>query len=252
MKKLFTLLMAGLMVFSMAACSDDSATTTPAGDPAATTTKPTTTPGKTTPKPYEDPDKDPNAPDDWTILEATTDWHFKLFNCPFNRDAEVQFDPATDEMAQWFAEKGEEWYKDEAILADMKTWPTQTAPMGDRYDGLGENGSPIGWANDTHGIICYQTVTLTAEQIEWLTYCDETSVYMDIWYDNAFYIYINGTLVFSDDANGGDGDWVDTMGPVDFEVDVSKLFVEGENDIVVTLKDCWGGREFIMGIECIY
>ncbi len=248
MKKLLTLLLAGLMVFGLVACTtEEPADTTVGGDTtvATTTKKPDVTPAPPV-------TTDPNKPDDWTLLEAASDWHYQLFTCPFVRDAEVQFDPETDEMAKWFAEKGEEWYKDETLLAEMATWPTQTAPMGDRYDALGENNSPIGWANDVNGIICYQQINLTAEQMEWIAQADEYNIYMDVFYDNAFYVYINGTLVYSHDANGGEGDWNESMEPVDFQVDVRDLFKEGANDIVVTLKNCWGGREFIMSIECLY
>lgn len=136
----------------------------------------------------------------------------------------------------------------------MATWPTATAPMGDRYDRLGDNGSPIGWANDTHGIICYATFNLTAEQMEWVGKAELNDIYMNVFYDNAFYLYINGELVFFEDANGGEGDWNEAQEPVDFMdgVDIRTILKAGENTVVAKLKDCWGGREFIMGLECVY
>ncbi|MBQ7354991.1 MAG: hypothetical protein IJW62_05685 [Clostridia bacterium] len=254
MKKLFATLLAGLMAFSMVACAGGSADTTTAGgadgNTGATTAATTTKRVITTPAPAEP--SNPDAPEDWTILEAASDWHYKMFSCPFDRDNGAIFPADTDEMAKWLAEQGEEWYKDADLIAEMATWPTQTAPMGDRHLGLGDNNSPIGWANEINGIICYQQIELTAEQIASLEYAAEDSIYMDVFYDNAFYVYINGTLVFSDDANGGEGDWNEAMEPVDFDVSVKDLFVEGKNDIIVTLKNCWGGREFIMSIECLY
>ncbi len=255
MKKFLTLFMACMIVFGMTSCAaEEASTTVPNNDtPPATTTSPTTTTNSTSPIPLPGTtDEKPDTPADWTLLPEQTDWHYQIFYCPFNANAAVKYDPATDDMVKWMTEKGEEWYKDEAVLAEMKSWPTHTAPMGDRYDALGDGNSPIGWSGDKHGLICYQTVTLTAEQAEWLTYCEEYSIYMNIFYDNCIYVYINGTLAFSNDANGGEGDWNNAMEPVDFHVDASKLFHEGENDIVVTMKDGWGAREFIMAIECMY
>lgn len=251
MKKILSLLLAGMMLLGMASCTKDAPDTT---TPAASTT---TTAGTTTKKPVttlpqvERPD---DMPDDWVLLESQYEWHYKLFNCPFDRDNGAIFPEETDEMAKWLAEKGEEWYKDPELLAEMATWPTATAPMGDRYDRLGDNGSPIGWANDVHGIICYATFNLTAEQMEWVGKAEINDIYMNVFYDNAFYLYINGELVFFEDANGGEGDWNESQEPVDFMdgVDIRTILKEGENTVVAKLKDCWGGREFIMGLECVY
>ncbi len=253
MKKIFSLLLAGMMVLGMAACAtEENPDATTNGQGGATTTVGTTTRPLTTPEPTEP--VNPNSPADWTLLEKASDWHYKIFTCPFDREGLGAFIPEEDTMAAWFEEKGEEWYKDPAVLAEMAEWDYMTAPMGDRYDALEDNGAAdtSGWAFDDNGIICYQQINLTAEQIEWIKVAQDDSIYMDVWYDNAFYVYINGTLVFSHDANGGEGDWTDAVTPVDFDVDVRDLFVEGDNDIVVTLKNCWGGREFIMSIECLY
>lgn len=250
MKKILSLLLAGMMLLGMASCGneDPADTTTTAG---TTTAKTTTTTAKTTRPQEVRPD---DLPDDWTLLASQYEWHYKLFNCPFDRDNGAIFPEETDEMAQWLAEKGEEWYKDEALLAEMATWPTATAPMGDRYDNLGEGNSPIGWAGDVHGIICYATFELTAEQMEWVAKAGQNDIYMNIFYDNAFYLYINGELVYSDDANGGEGDWNEAQEPVDFAegVDIRTILKEGENTVVAKLKDCWGGREFLLGLECVY
>jgi hypothetical protein len=250
MKKILSLLLAGLMMVSVVACTTDTpdATTT---TPAASTTTVKTTTQKTTHEQIERPD---DMPEDWILLESQYEWHYKTFVCPFNRDADPQFDPETDEMAKWLAEKGEEWYKDPAVLADMATWPKATAPMGDRYDKLGDGNSPIGWGGDTHGLICYATFELTAEQMEWVAKAELNDIYMNVFYDNAFYLYINGELVFFEDANGGEGDWNESQEPVDFMdgVDIRTILKEGENTVVAKLKDCWGGREFLFGLECVY
>lgn len=261
MKKLFALLLAGLMVFSMASCADDNtdpADTTTGGN--TTTVATTTKPAITTPPSIEP--EDPNALDNWTLMPLETDWHYKIFNCPTltnSGDEGTSYDPDQDEMAQWLAEKGEEWYKNADVLSEMAGWDIQTAPMGDRYDRLGDGNSPIGWAGDNHGLICYTTFELTAEQMNWVAAAEQNDIYMDVWYDNTFYIWINGTLVYSHDGEGapqnsGGADWNDALEPVDFDedVDIRKILKEGENTIVVTLKDGWGGREFILALECVY
>ena len=213
MKKILSLLLAGMMLLSMASCtSEDPADTTPAGT--TTTTVGTTTKKPVTTRPQiQKPD---DLPEDWTLLESQYEWGYKLFNCPFDRDNGAIFPEETDEMAAWFAEKGEEWYKDPAVLADMATWPKATAPMGDRYDNLGDGNSPIGWGGDVHGIICYATFTLTAEDMEKVAKAGLNDIYMNVFYDNAFYLYINGELVYFDDANGGEGDWNESQEPGDF------------------------------------
>lgn len=186
-------------------------------------------------------------------MESAVDWHYKIFNCPNTVDANVAtFDSETDEMAQWLADKGENWYVD--AIEDMKSWDVKTAPMGDRYDPVGEGNSPIGWSGDAHGLITYTTFDLTAEQMGWVAQADLNDIYMNIWYDNTLYLYINGTLVFSHDNEGASGDWNDAQTAVDFaeDVDIREILKEGENTVVASLKDGWGGREFIMSLECVY
>lgn len=257
MKRILSLLLAGMMVLGMASCTSGEAnSTTTAG---ATTEATTTRRVITTPPPISE-DK-PSDLEDWTLLELASDWHYKIFKCPYTDaegnpkgDAGGVFLYDTDEMAQWMNEKGEEWYKNPDVIAEMAAWDTKTAPMGDRYDRLGDGNSPIGWAGDYHGIVCYTTFELTAEQMELVGKAEANDIYMNVFYDNAFYVYINGVPVFSHDAGGEAGDWVDSMVFVDFEegIDIRKILKEGTNEIVVTLKDCWGGREFIMSLECQY
>lgn len=264
MKKLFATLLAGLMAFSMVACAGGSADTTTAGgadgNTGATTAATTTKRVITTPAPAEP--EDPNAPEDWTLLPLESDWHYQIFNCPTlynSADEGTAYDPDLDEMAAWIAKYGDDWYKNEEALAEMAAWPIQTAPMGDRYLALGDGNSPIGWSGDAHGLICYTTFELTEEQMGWVKYSELYDIYMDVWYDNTFYIWINGTLVYSHDGEGapqanGGADWNDALEPKDFadDIDIREVLKEGENTIVVSLKDGWGGREFILGIECLY
>lgn len=258
MKKILTLLLAGVMVFGMVACTSqedpDAAKTTVATTTTATQKVQTTPPGLDIPN--------PDLPEDWTLLPLQTDWHYKLFSCPTlygSPEEGAAYDPELDEMAAWITEKGEEWYKDETVLAEMATWEVKTAPMGDRYDGVGDGNSPIGWAGDVHGLIGYTTFELTEEQMEWVGKAELHTICMNVWYDNTFYIWINGTLVYSHDGAGapqssGGNDWNDSLSYVDFseDVDIREILKEGENTIVVSLKDGWGGREFIMALEAIY
>lgn len=258
MKKILSILLAGMMVLGMASCGSADADSTTAG----TTTAVTTTKRVITTPPSMPDDDRPDGVDDWTLMELQTNWHYKLFNCPtlYNSGAEgVAFDPEQDEMAKWLAEKGEEWYKNPDVIAEMATWEVQTAPMGDRYDGLGDGNSPIGWSGDKHGIICYTTFELTEEQMGWVELAEENDIYMNVWYDNTFYIWINGTLVYSHDGMGasqdnGGADWNDALEFVDFDegIEIGDILKQGENTIVVSLKDGWGGREFIMSLECQY
>ena len=241
----------------------------------AVTTRPTSTtepadttqmPAQTTRAPITTPPPpvitEPCLPDDWTLMPLLTDWHYRTFYCPtlYNNSNEgVLYDPYEDEMAAWLEEKGDGWYKNPDVLEEMSNWPTRTAPMGDRYDALGENGSPIGWSGDDHGLICYTTFELTGEEMSWVEMADVNDIYMDVWYDNTFYIWINGTLVYFHDGEGapqdeGGNDWNDYLEPIDFMdgVDIREVLKEGTNEIVVSLKDSWGGREFILGLKCVY
>ena len=262
MKKLFSILLAGLMVFGMAACAGETATdeTTVPGDGATTPGATTIRPAITTPN--MDPGGSPEGFEDWELLELATDWHYMIFNCPTlhsSGDEGTEYDPEQDEMAAWLAAKGEDWYKNPDVIAEMAAWDVKTAPMGDRYDGLGDGNSPIGWAGDAHGLICYTTFELSAEQMTWVAAAGINDIYMNVWYDNTFYIWINGTLVYFHDGEGapqgqGGADWNDALEGVDFmdDVDIREILKEGTNEIVVSLKDGWGGREFILGLDCIY
>lgn len=249
MKKVLTVLLAVLMAGSMVACGgDDAATTTAAAGTttaAATTTKaPSTT---------QAPDETEEPSKEFTLLPDDAEWAYKLFMCPYtpgpNGNEGGSFDPATDEMAQYI-EANPEWYKNAATLS--ADWTKAQAPFGDRTSGFTEGQSPIGWAGETHGIMLYTTFELTADQFALISAASGQDVYMNLFYDNACYVYINGTLVFSNDANCGPNDWNEAQEPVDFNAEglvYSELFKEGTNEIAVSLKDCWGGREFLMGLE---
>lgn len=248
MKKVLTLLLAALMATSLFACgsdSDDNTDTTPASTTAASTTAASTTAAATTKAPDE-PQQPTTENKSFTLFEDTLDWAYKVFNCPYSGSgAGGSFAPATDEMATYITENPE-WYKNGATLA--ADWPKAAAPFGDRA----ASQSSIGWEGDAHGLMLYTTFDLTADQLALLKTAKEGDIYMNLFYDNTCYIYINGTLVFSEDANFQSGDWNEEQEPVDFnadELDLASLFKEGTNEISVSLKDCWGGREFIMSLE---
>jgi len=250
MKKVLTLLLAALMVTSLFACGNDSdnkTDTTPASTTAASTTAASTTAAATTKAPDEP--QQPTEDKSFTLFEDTLDWAYKVFNCPYtpgsNGDAGGSFDPATDEMATYITENPE-WFKNGATLT--ADWPKSAAPFGNRAT----SQSPIGWEGDAHGLMLYTTFDLTADQLALLKTAKEGDVYMNLFYDNTCYIYINSTLVFSEDASCQSGDWNEEQEPVEFNadgLDLASLFKEGTNEISVSLKDCWGGREFIMSLE---
>ncbi len=253
MKKVLSVILAALMTASMAAglvsCNDDQGNSASTDNnttaPAATTVKPVVTDA-----PDDPDDPDDSAKEDWTLMADDSYWNYMLFECPFTgeQDGTGTFPEDTDEMAKYIADHPD-WMTD---YETMKTWEKYQAPMGDRALALGDGNSPIGWAGDTHGILLYGSFELTAEQLQLVKESNQGDICMNMWYDNTIYIYINGELVYSNDANCAAGDWNDKQEYIDFDVDIREILKEGTNEVTVSLKDCWGGREFLMGIECIY
>lgn len=245
MKKVLSVLLAALMAASMVACGGDDAAETTAD--AATTTKAPAAQTTVAPSGDDEVEEPDDEPEEVTLMADDYEWHYMLFNCPYVGAEGGSFTPETDEMAAYLADHPE-WYTETETMA---AWPTAQAPFGDRQLGGPEGSSPIGWAGDVHGIMLYTTFELSAENYELVKNAEPGEVYMNMFYDNAIYMYINGTLVFSHDANCGAGDWNESQSFVDFSGDfenINEVLKEGTNEIAVSLKDCWGGREFIMGL----
>lgn len=130
---------------------------------------------------------------------------------------------------------------------DVSEWQTANAPLGDRI-----GSSPIGWGGwdqEPHGLLC-----VTKFNVENLDELADTEFYMNIFYDNTIYVYINGNLVFSHDGQNADGDhvndpdWVDNYTDIDFTESINQYLVEGENTLAISLLDGWGGRELDLAI----
>lgn len=164
-------------------------------------------------------------------------WNYALTNT----DGFDAFNASTDASGNLWNSKN---YK---MTADWKYDASLKAPYGDRVTGQNSN---IGWGTgedtDPHGLFLRKTFTVSDpadyKNGKWL---------INTFYDNTIYIYINGQLVYSHDANGGNGDW--TEGYAVFELaNVENLLVSGENTVAISLKDGWGGREFDLGLYAVY
>ena len=245
-RKYSMLLATGLSLCALlAACDATPSDTIPATD--STTTAITTTTGNRTTTDQSNPDT-PTPTTTLAILEFQTEWHYKTFLCPYDSTTVGgSFDPETDEMAKWLAEQGDQWYIH--AIDEMKTWDITIPPLGDRFDF--STGISTDWQGDRNGIILYTTFNLTAEDLKKIQSAGQNDIYMELFYDNTISIFINGTHVYEHN-NGTDGwDWNDELSVVPFNStsDIRSILREGENTVVVSLKNTYGGREFIMCME---
>ena len=160
------------------------------------------------------------------------------------KGAEFQCKTLTTEEFNTFIAENPTW-KDADY--DVSEWQTANAPLGDRL-----GSSPIGWGGidqEPHGLLC-----VTKFNVESLDELADTEFYMNIFYDNTIYVYINGNLVFSHDGQNADGDhvnepdWVDNYTDKDFTESINQFLVEGENTLAISLLDGWGGRELDLAI----
>jgi hypothetical protein len=262
MKRKISLFLAALMVVSSAAflasCSgsEESGTDTTTDGGADTSAAATTTAAAATTSATTTTENSvvitPLVPDETYLVgyQAETEWHYKVFSAPYSSSgAGGTFSEDTDEFAAYQASMG--WENGVAtlpdgVIEDMATWPTASGAFGDR----GNYDTDIGWSGDNHGLMLMATFDI--DDLDTLKSSYE-NVSLWAFFDNTMYVYINGTLVFADDANCQSGDWNDAyayLGPDGgscdqyFEVeDLKDVLVQGTNTIVVTLKDCWGGRE---------
>lgn len=174
---------------------------------------------------------------DVTYFGRGSDWHYSLFDCPYTDGegtidggaAGGYFDEATDEMAKFIAENPDFMTNTELL----SSWPVATAPMTNVAE----------WAGSTHGLICYKTFTV--EDLEEAFAADR--LVWDANYDNAIHVYLNGVEIYTDDGECVNQDWANGQFTLDAEL-MAQTLKEGENYIVVTIKDGWGGREFDAGL----
>lgn len=177
------------------------------------------------------------------FFDPGAEWHYKVFYCPYtDGNGEIDgsapggyYDEATDEMAKFIAENPN--FTTDAEM--LKSWPTAKSP----FSAVAEE---IGWTGSNHGLILYRTIEIT--DVEKLKTADYFDWYC--FYDNTIHVYLNGTEIFVDDGNCVAQDW--NGGLTHYELDtatVAELFKQGENHLVVTIKDAWGGREFNAGFS---
>lgn len=286
MKKIASLLLAALMVATLASCGDSeetpagssgassdnggsSAVTTTENTPASTSADPGNTPEST----EGDTDTTPTTPAGGSTLilvSPTATYKYRVFSAPYSAGgAGGEYDPAADELADYMSGLG--WNLGDAelpadALNDIKAFEDEAqGPFGDcdvsRYWDENEeplsNNADVDWAGDNHGLILYTTFNIeNLEQFK--EQYEELLVYF--WYDNTPSVYLNGKLVLyrNTELTGNPGDWVDNFdlvdpGDVAFEPlgddTLMDRLVQGENTLVIVMKDAWGGRECCFEID---
>ena len=268
MKKILSLCMSAvLLTATLASCNNTVAETTVDTTAAATTTAATTVP---TPPPV-DPSIGEDGVNDYNgiyccLIDRAGDWSYKLFSMTYtgvdgDRTNPATFDPETDTMAQYMAEHnwamGDEKMP-QSVLDDVSNWQTSQGPFGDNGS---YNEVDIGFAGDNHGLMISTTFTIT-DLDELLN--DFKNIDIFSHYDNNVSIYLNGTLVYRHDiAESKTVDWTgkyENLGDYFFRTGVNayyigdaqlrELLVEGENSLLAMVKDAWGGRVLVVGMEC--
>lgn len=255
MKRIISVLLVLTMALTMfVACetgkTDETTTTTPKK---TTTTRPPLVPGD-------------ELPDDKILIKETEyDWKCKTVTVTWEGDDYLT--RSVDGFGD-FVSANPDWMKPGF---DDEEWITKAAPFGDRISQ--SNADAIGWTNDNHGLFVRTTFALTKEDIDSIK-DGKSSLYMYVWYDNTCYIYINGTEVFVHDDSDlfqegtpgnsdslGVHDWLDGYESIYFdgsdehqtyEGNIADILVEGQNTFAVSLLDCWGGREFDLGLAIEY
>jgi hypothetical protein len=175
---------------------------------------------------------------DLELIPQGADWQYTVFNCPYIDGEGVEnggaagghFEP--DEMADYIAAHPD-------FMSDTATassWPTGTAPM---------SSGAQGWEGSSHGLMLYKTFTVDSTAA--IKDCDEIDLFGD--YDNAVHIYLNGVEIYTDDGEAVTQDWqYGINAALDKDLVMSTL-KDGENFLVVTVKDAWGGREWNCGLR---
>lgn len=124
-----------------------------------------------------------------------------------------------------------------------RRWKVCNAPLGDRL--VPANADVTGWKGDNHVLFARQKFNVDLSKL------DAEDLYLDVYYDNTVYIYINGNLVYSDDnAVTGANDWTDSYKLIKLS-GAAKYLVNGTNIIAVSLQDKTGGRELDMSVYAV-
>ena len=281
MKKLFSLVLSAVILTSaatlLASCSDnasaeDTTAATTAGTTVSTTATTTTTKPDTAPAPET---QDPNITtstgkdgvDDYNgvyhgLVYRDDEWSYKLFSMKYTGADGDRENPATyenDTMAEYM--DSHNWTMGaetvpQSVLDDVKNWTTSYGPFGDDGD---YNEVDIGFAGDNHGLIITQTFNIADVQ-ELLE--DFSRIQIKCHYDNTAAIYLNGTLVyrhFVGETNTPDwtgnyenlSTYAEGVGAYYIGDDAMRaLLKDGDNTLMGMVKDGWGGRVLVLGMEC--
>ena len=268
MKKILSVILCITMLMSLAAaftsCTDNNAVETTAGKteaPATTTTAKITTADDKKPDVTTVDDGGEEIPDSVMIISPDEqEWHYKVFLCPYSSTAQNgTYDAEQDEFEKFYVDHS--WEHDaedlpNGLIDEMKEWPTAVGPFGDADSGV--EHTDIGWTDDNHGLMLYTTFTIDNLEEFKKNYAN---LEIWVWFDNTPTFYLNGKLIYHMDTEvtGNPADWVDGitfLDPEDMKFedyfaedittanDIFNYLVEGENTLVVTLKDAWGGRKF--------
>ena len=175
---------------------------------------------------------------DITFFDQNQEWQYTVFKAPYidgNGEAEGSaagghFEP--DELADYIAAHPD-FMTD---TATAKSWATGKAPM---------SSGAAGWEGENHGLMLYKAFNV--DSVEALKSCDEFNLYGD--YDNAIHVWLNGVEIYTDDGEAVNQDWqYGINASLDKDLVLSTL-KDGENYMIVTVKDAWGGREWNCGFR---
>ena len=175
---------------------------------------------------------------DLTFFDQGSEWHYTVFTAPYidgNGEAEGSaagghFEP--DGLADYIA-ANPNFMTDTATAA---AWPTGKSPM---------SSGAAGWTGENHGLMLY--TTFTVDSVADVKNCDEFNLYGD--YDNAIHVWLNGVEIYTDDGEAVNQDWqYGINASLDKDLVLSTL-KDGENYMIVTVKDAWGGREWNCGFR---
>ena len=168
------------------------------------------------------------------FLHESDEWQYTTFYAPYIDGDGVEEGEAPgghyepDEMADYIAAHPD-------FMSDKETasqWPTTRAPLKNNAD----------WTGANHGLMLYKAFNVSsAEEFQ---SADQFILYGD--YDNTIYVYLNGVLIYSEDGELVSQDWRSSI-TIELDKDlILNTLVDGENFVIITLKDAWGARDFNM------
>lgn len=200
----------------------------------------------------------------FVLVRRHGEWSYKLFSMKYtgadeDRENPATFDPETDTMAEYMRQHN--WTMGDkslprSVLDDVASWEVVTGNFGD--DGDYEEVD-IGFAGDNHGLMICTTFDI-ADLEEFRYTFKKVNLYSH--YDNTVSIYLNGTLVYRHSIDeSGTPDWTgdyECLNTYYQEVnayfigddELMNLLVQGQNTLFAMVKDGWGGRVLVLGMDC--